>query len=182
MELVDRKNSGISFVMVSVFFNGKTIVMKQNREVIEVLNDLVRINNDRIEGYEKAITETDESDLDLLTLFNRMIDQSQRLKAELLEEISELGGETDDNETTASGKVYRVWMDIKTSLSADDRKSVLELCEYGEDAAQKAYNKALESEATTGIEVRQLIKNQKADLRGSHDEVKRVRDMQVRSR
>jgi uncharacterized protein (TIGR02284 family) len=154
--------------------------MKQNGELIEVLNDLVRINNDRIEGYEKAIRETDESDLDLLTLFKRMIDQSQELKAELLEEISQQGGEVDRDSTTASGKVYRVWMDVKTALSGDDRKSVLELCEFGEDAAQKAYERALESDATMGADVRLLIKNQKADLKSSHDEVRNARDMQVR--
>ena len=29
--------------------------MEKNRETIEVLNDLIQINNDRIVGYEKAI-------------------------------------------------------------------------------------------------------------------------------
>ena len=29
--------------------------MKSSKEIIEVLNDLIKINNDRIEGYDKAI-------------------------------------------------------------------------------------------------------------------------------
>ena len=43
-------------------------VMQHNEELMEVLNDLVRINNDRIEGYEKAISETKDIDADLRTL------------------------------------------------------------------------------------------------------------------
>ena len=32
--------------------------MTTNENLVEVLNDLVQINNDRIEGYEKAAEET----------------------------------------------------------------------------------------------------------------------------
>ena len=46
-------------------------------ETIEVLNDLVAINNDRIEGYEKAIQEAKESDSDLKSLFTSMIDAAR---------------------------------------------------------------------------------------------------------
>jgi hypothetical protein len=46
--------------------------MEKNETAIEVLNDLIRINNDRIEGYEKAVNKTNETDVDLRTIFNRM--------------------------------------------------------------------------------------------------------------
>ncbi len=32
--------------------------MENNEKIIDVLNDLVRINNDRIKGYEKAIEDS----------------------------------------------------------------------------------------------------------------------------
>jgi hypothetical protein len=46
--------------MLRTFFYIFTITcslknMEKNERAIEVLNDLIRINNDRIEGYEKAI-------------------------------------------------------------------------------------------------------------------------------
>ncbi|WP_276484364.1 ferritin-like domain-containing protein [Paraflavitalea pollutisoli] len=153
--------------------------MQHNEEVIEVLNDLIRINNDRIEGYEKAISETKDIDADLRTLFRRMADQSRQAKAELIQEIGKKGGGADTNSTTNSGKIYRAWMSVKATFSGKDRKSVLAACEFGEDAAQKAYNEALESEETMDVDIRQLITKQKASLRESHDLIKRHRDMQI---
>ena len=32
--------------------------MEKNEKMIGVLNDLIRINNDRVDGYEKAAKET----------------------------------------------------------------------------------------------------------------------------
>lgn len=153
--------------------------MQNNEELIEVLNDLIRINNDRIEGYEKAIDETKDIDADLKTLFRRMADQSRMAKSELVQEVQKRGGGADTNSTTNSGKIYRAWMSVKATFSGKDRKSILAACEFGEDAAQKAYNEALESDATMDTDIRQVITKQKSSLKESHDLIKRHRDMQV---
>jgi uncharacterized protein (TIGR02284 family) len=151
----------------------------ENRdELFEVLNDLVRINNDRIEGYERAIEESRDGDTDLVSVFSRMIDESRQYKAELVDAIQGLGGAASFEETTNSGKLYRFWMKIKESVSGKDRGSVLDDCEFGEDAAQKAYQEALESDATMAADIRKLIVNQKTSLKNSHDTIKRLRDMQ----
>ena len=151
--------------------------MERNKQTIEVLNDLIQINNDRIEGYEKAIKETKESDVDLRNIFNRMADESKNYKQELVDQVRRLGGDP-ASDTTQSGKIYRVWMDVKSSFAGRGRQSVLELCEYGEDAAQKAYQKALEVENELLPEVRSLIQHEKDELRTSHDTIKHYRDLQ----
>src|SRR5690606_2686781 len=140
----------------------------------EVLNDLIKINNDRIEGYERAIAELPEINADLKGLFRRFIEQSQGLKSELQQHIS-AWDEKVDMQTTVSGKVYRMWMDIKSALAVDDRKAILESCEYGKDAAQKAYRQA-EQEDGVSPAGRALITNQKIQLLASHDQVKELRD------
>jgi hypothetical protein len=53
----------------------------------------------------------------------------------------------------------------------------LALCEFGEDAALKAYKLALESDAEMPADIRQLVVEQKSSLQSSHDVVKRYRDM-----
>ena len=140
-----------------------------------VLNDLVEINNDRIVGYEKAIKELKDSDSDLKVLFTGMIAESHTYKMALATEISALGSDI-DNGTTNSGKIYRAWMDVKALFTGHDRKTVLANCEFGEDAAQKAYKMALESE-TLPAHIRELISSQKAALKESHDKIKSLRDM-----
>ena len=150
--------------------------MATNDNLIGVLNDLIRINNDRIEGYQRAATEARDIDVDLRGIFNRMSDESRQYASELTQEVVKLGGEPATG-TTTSGKIYRVWMDVKATFSGKDRQAVLENCEFGEDAAQKAYNSALESDAEMSADIRQLITNQKASLKTSHDVIKKYRDM-----
>ena len=151
----------------------------ENRdELVEVLNDLVRINNDRIEGYERAIEDSRDSDNDIVNVFSRMIDESRQYKGELIKAIQTVGGSAEYEETTHSGKLYRFWMKIKETVTGKDRGSVLDDCEFGEDAAQKAYQEALESDATMDTDIRKLIVNQKSSLKNSHDTIKRLRDMQ----
>lgn len=163
-----------------LFYNYKTklITMANNNEQLsETLNDLVRINNDRVVGYEKAADEAKDEDVDLKAIFLKMADQSRKYVNELESKVTELGGDPADG-TTGAGKIYRVWMDVKNVFTGADRKSILQSCEFGEDAAQKAYNDALETDAEMNAEIRQLIMEQKNDLKKAHDTIKKYRDMQ----
>ena len=148
--------------------------MENKQTNIQILNDLIEINNDRIEGYEKAIKELGGKEADLDTLFLSLIDQSRKLRNELGTEVQSLGEQMESG-TTATGKIYRAWMDVKAAFSGDDRQTVLNSCEFGEDAAQKAYRSALESDDLSGY-LRELITRQKQDLKASHDKVKALRD------
>lgn len=150
--------------------------MENKEKVTDILNDLIQINNDRISGYENAIKELTDDDSDLRSLFNRYIQESREYKSELTTEVTRLGGDPSKG-TTNSGKVYRVWMDLKAAITGKDRKTILSNCEFGEDAAQKAYNTALNADVDMDTTVRDLIVRQKSALKVGHDEVKRLRDM-----
>lgn len=140
----------------------------------EVLNDLIEIQNDRVKGYERAIAELKPEDADLKALFTRMIGESHKHKMALATEVQAMGDEVETG-TTASGKIYRAWMDVKAVFTGHDRKTVLANCEFGEDAAQKAYKMALEDEGLSS-NLRSMITDQKAELRVSHNEIKALRD------
>jgi len=87
-----------------------------------------------------------------------------------------LGGEPATG-TTTSGKIYRAWMNVKDMFTGKDRHALLASCEYGEDAAQRAYEDALATDAPLSTDVRQLITSQKSSLRNAHDMIKKYRDM-----
>ena len=145
----------------------------------EILNDLIRINNDRVEGYAKAAAQA--NDQDLQSLFSQFSQQSRQFANELRSLVnSRYGSEENDkivtDETTASGKIYRTWMDVKDKFAGGNRKSVLASCEFGEDAAQKAYKSALEDDELSP-DVRSIVEAQKAELLDAHNQVKRMRDM-----
>lgn len=154
--------------------------MENTKDTIDVLNDLVLINNDRIAGYEKALDELKSTDnvlqdnYDLNILFQKMIDDSREMRNALGKEVQVLGGEIAEG-TMTSGKIYRAWMDIKAVFTGNDRHTVLANCEGGEDAAQKAYQTALASDDLPRF-LYDLISSQKASLKESHDEIKALRD------
>lgn len=150
--------------------------MAQNENVIEVLNDLIRINNDRTAGYTRAAEDSKIVDADLRTIFNRMAEESRQFATELTAEVAKLGGEPATG-TTAAGKIYRAWMNLKDMFTGKDRHALLASCEYGEDAAQRAYEDALAADTYLPTDIRQLIAAQKSALKTSHDMIKRYRDM-----
>jgi uncharacterized protein (TIGR02284 family) len=150
--------------------------MENRDELVGVLNDLIRINNDRIEGYQRAANESKDSDVDLKAIFHEMADQSMKYVNELTAKVGSMGGDP-AADTTMSGKVYRLWMDLRAAVTGKDRTNILSSCEFGEDVAQKAYTAALESDASMSTEVRQLIMEQKEALKTSHDTIKKYRDM-----
>ena len=149
--------------------------MATNEKLTEVLNDLIEINNDRVAGYEKAGKETESIDVDLQAIFHSMSNDSRKYAAELTQEVKRLGGEPSTGSTN-SGKIYRTWMDVKATFTGRDRQSILESCEFGEDAAQKAYTAALASDAEIDARTRKLITDQQASLKTAHDLVKNYRD------
>ena len=151
--------------------------MENRDKVVSLINDLIEINNDRIVGYEKAIDELKDDISDLRMLFQRYIQESRQYKQELVHEVKRLGGNPADG-TTNSGKIYRVWMDLKSVVTGHDRKTVLENCEFGEDAAQKAYDMALNNELELETSLRDLLVRQKTQLRVGHDEVKKLRNLE----
>jgi uncharacterized protein (TIGR02284 family) len=148
--------------------------MEKSKEIVQVLNDLVMINNDRINGYQRAIKELKSDDADLKSLFDQMIVESQKIKSELANEIQVLHGDVEKG-STEMGKIYRAWMDVKAMFTGESRHVILSNCEVGEDAVQKAYKKALETERLPAF-MRDLLKQQQETLKDSHDEIRDMRN------
>jgi len=147
----------------------------ENEKTIAVLNTLITINNDRIEGYETAAKETEEQDLK--TMFAQFSSTSKTCKQHLINEVNKLGGTAAEG-TLTIGKFFRVWMDVKAALTGKDRKAILNSCDYGEEQAKDTYEKALENEKENlSMEQQTMIKSQHALLRADHDKVKSMRDL-----
>jgi uncharacterized protein (TIGR02284 family) len=145
-----------------------------SRQTVVILNDLVQINNDRIEGYEKALKELKPEDADLKPLFLNNIDQSRKIRQVLGNELQVLGGDIDMS-TKLNGSIYRSWSEVRAIFTGHSRHTILSNCEHGEDAAQKAYEAAMESEQLPGY-LQAAVLKEKEQLKKVHDEIKALRD------
>lgn len=155
--------------------------MENNKEVIEILNDLVQINTDRTRGFENALHQLKEeeakdgtSNTELKNLFLSFIDQSRQYKTQLAKEVEVLGGDI-ETDTSTSGTIHRAWIDVKTTFTGHSTHSILEECEFGEDAILKAYDSALEEEHLPAY-LRDILNDQLSELTEAHDEIKALRD------
>jgi uncharacterized protein (TIGR02284 family) len=147
--------------------------MDNNRQTIEVLNDLIQISNDRIVGYEKAIRQTSPEDTDLRILYASMVAEGHRMKIALASEVQALGAEIEHG-TSTSGKIYLAWMDVKAIFAGHNRQTVLANCESGEQAVQRAYRMALNHDLPTHI--RELLTRQQEALYSSMQEIRSTRN------
>jgi uncharacterized protein (TIGR02284 family) len=146
-----------------------------NAKTIEAFNTLIVINNDRIEGYKTAEAEARETDLKML--FSDLMETSVQNRKELVAEVTKLGG-TPDEGTRVTGKFFRAWMDLKAALSGNDRETILDSCEYGEDVILKVYKKNLiEDHQDTNSTEQDLLNKHYALLKSDHNKVKDLRDV-----
>jgi uncharacterized protein (TIGR02284 family) len=145
-----------------------------SKETASVLEDLIKINNDRIEGYEKALKDLKPEDSDLQLIFLKAIDQSRAIRIRLGTELQTLKADVPTG-TSGSGAIHRAWLELKATFTGHGRHAILASCEFGEDAAQKAYESALSSEHLPEY-LSTLVLEEKEELKSVHDEIKALRD------
>lgn len=136
----------------------------------KILRELMIINHDRAEGYARAAE--DAKDNDLKIIFARFSNQSKMFTNQLKDFIGNWELVPADEETKMSGKLYRIWMDMKSSLAGNNRKSVLDSCEFGEQITLKTYNDILTDKTDIPADVVSVIKLQRDILNEEHEIIK----------
>lgn len=141
----------------------------------EVIEDLIEINNDRIDGYNKAKEDIEGIDAVLVPLFSEMAEHSAANVNALVDIGAKLNADINQG-TTASGKLHRMWMDVKAAFTGGSKEAILESCEFGEDAILKVYGEVANEYAELPNELLDLIGEQQSQLRNDHDKIKGLRD------
>lgn len=150
--------------------------MATTTETTSVVKDLIKMNNDRYNGYVKSAEDVDDSSLK--DLFTRLGKQSNDFKNELLPFAA--GEDLDDtNDTSIGSKVHRAWIDIKQAITGKDRHTILQSCEWGEDQILHTYKDTLEKENGLSADVRIVLQRQETQLQQSHDMIKALRDSKM---
>lgn len=143
-----------------------------NTKTVSVLNDLLNITNDRIEGFSKVEDKVWDGYPNLRADYDDMVSQSLTMKNELSDLITERGG-TPENSGSAAGAIHRTWIDVKNAFAGDNAEATLENVVYGENAAIDAYQNALDS-GDLCPESSRVILDQLHHLKSSHDKFKNL--------
>lgn len=146
-----------------------------NSKTVSVLNDLLTITNDRIQGFSKVEDKVWEGYPHLRADYDNMVAQSATMKNELSGLITERGGEPDQT-GSAAGSIHRAWIDVKNAFSGDNAEASLGNVVYGEQAAIDAYQSALDS-GDLCPESSRVVLDQLHHLKASHDKFKNLEDL-----
>ena len=123
----------------------KTNLYASGRKTLHVLNDLIRINIDRITGFEKAAHIERTPEAGLRDIFYRMAIDARAYVNDLHAWVIRLGGAT-VTQATITGKIYLHWLEGKYSFNGKDNPT------------EEAYHHALDDQLP--IEIRETIENQ----------------------
>ena len=151
--------------------------MATTENATSVINELIEINNDRVAGFEKAIADINDENIDLKALFQGYAEQSRKNGQELAAIVGSVGP-IDEVETgkSVAGTLHRVWIDVKSLFSGSDRASILSEAERGEDAIKKAYKEALSS-GNLSSEALSVVSAQAEKINSAHDTIRDLRNI-----
>lgn len=144
-------------------------------KTVEILNSLVEVNNDRIQGYETAIREAKDSQLKVE--FSLFIVTSKRCIMELCDEIKRLGGKPISLNKT-SGKFFKLWMDLEKTISHNLHRALIDSCVFREDIAIGNYDDWLIEDVENEVDERHImmIRTQRTELCGEREKLKILRE------
>ena len=147
----------------------------QNKKTLNVLNDLIRINIDRITAYEKASHAEITTEEEMREIFYRLSTESRAYVNTLHAEVIKLGG-APVTQSTISGKIHLHWLNGKHSFEGTETRSRLDSCIGAEADIQKAYKQALDEQNQLPERIYEMIENQLWALERAHEELVSVHE------
>ncbi|MBC8086447.1 MAG: PA2169 family four-helix-bundle protein [Phycisphaerae bacterium] len=142
-----------------------------NDKAISVLNELIETCKDGAKGFESASEKAESPELK--SLFHEYATQRTSFAADLDGHVVSLRGKPAESGHVAAA-AHRGWIDIKTALSGNDDKALLNECERGEDYAKKAYTDALKEDLPA--DARAIVQRQATEVKAAHDRVRDLRN------
>ena len=144
---------------------------KTTDQVIDTLNNLIETARDGQNGFETAAEGAKSPDLK--SFFAQNATERANFATELSRLVTTLGGEPHETGHVA-GAMHRGWINIKTAVTGNDDKAILEEAERGEDYAKKAFSDALKE--SLPAEVRSVVDRMANQVIATHDRVRDLRD------
>lgn len=138
--------------------------MHKNEKLIGMLNDLIRINNDRFEGYKNLLTKNIGLHKEIRLLVFNMADQSRTFTTALILETARLRT-AEVTGASFSASIYRPTMGLAKEFCDNNEPAILIDCQRREELIQKAYYDALSLATEIPDRILNLVSDQKRELK-----------------
>lgn len=137
------------------------------------INRLIEVCKDSAAGFREAAKHLEKPEY--RDMFVQIADERERFANELQALVASIGGQP-QTQGTARAAVHRVWMNLRSAISAATTKAILDEAERGEAIAVNVYEEV--SKAALTPQAREVVKRQFTAVKQAHDRVKALRDIQ----
>lgn len=146
---------------------------KHNEKLVDALQELLQKNYDAEKGFKQVMQKAENPQLKNW-LQKKAVERSG-FANEIDQELRNLNASPKE-EGSFAGSAHRVWIDVKTALSADKDEAILEECIRGEKASADEYEDQLESAYFSGS-AKTVLSKQRAKVEQTLRTVKRLEDL-----
>jgi uncharacterized protein (TIGR02284 family) len=138
---------------------------------IAVLNSLIATTLDSVDGYETSAA--DIEDVSLAAMFTARANERRAVASQLQAEVSRLGGNPEDDGTVLAG-AHRAFVNLKSAVTGQDNKAIVDEVERGEDHIKAKYEAAMQ-DANLSPETRNVIQAAWQSVREGHDQMRDIK-------
>jgi uncharacterized protein (TIGR02284 family) len=131
------------------------------------LNTLIGTLIDSIQGYQKAAADT--TNQRFAEMFNARAQERQQVLTKLQGAVARLGGNPEDDGTTA-GAAHRGWINLKEAVLGRDDEAIVNEVERGEDYLKNKFETAMKN-VDLPPEARTAVEEAWTSVRAGHDEM-----------
>lgn len=140
-----------------------------DEDAVITLNVLIETCKDGELGFRTAADDTRSTEAQ--HMFRALARERAELASALQREVQRLGG-IPASTGTVSGSLHRGWMNLTAAVTGSDERSIIAAAERGEDAAKRAYVRALREPLPQAT--RMLGERQYERIRAARDRVARL--------
>ena len=148
-------------------------ITKDNKELVNTLQDLLQKNYDAEAGYKQVMQKTENQPLK--NWMQQKALQRNTFATELDFQIRKHNAEPKAS-GTLTGDLHRGWINVKSTLTSDTDEALLEECIRGEKASLTEYEEKLER-FNEDSEIKTIIQTQLTTVRSALNTVKRLEDI-----
>jgi uncharacterized protein (TIGR02284 family) len=135
---------------------------------ISTLNSLIATTIDSADGYTEAAK--DGKDGRYATLFTSRANERRRIATTLQQEVRSLGGSPEEGGTVLAG-AHRIFINLKSLVTGNDDKAIINEVEAGEDHIKAKYEDALR-DTKLSASVKAIIESSYSSVKEGHDEMR----------
>jgi uncharacterized protein (TIGR02284 family) len=139
----------------------------QNDHAVHLLNSLIETTLDSVNGYRQAAENVENPEL--RSMFEQRATRRAQLSSELQGEVRTFGGEPKRDQSTL-GAMHNKFVELKSGLTGNSDKAVVDEVERGEDVIKAKFKKAVEDDDLPST-ARAVVQRALGIIQADHDDI-----------